>query len=286
MDACDRNRTDLTELLAEGRDAERPAELLGHVRSCEACARELRELRAAWASLARPAAAAPPVRVRGKVLAYARDAVSGRRGVSAALREPLRRVGLPVAVGTATTALIVAAMSLRGLVAAEGATAAAFLSVALGGLLAVVAGIVQRTPLRLVRSVLVASVAAFAGYVGLSLAFPIPESVEFCRVTLLAGADVSMTSLCLLYLGMAVLYAGVPAGLAAYVWADARWRLAAPVAEGGVLALLSLPVLGLHFGVADAILGASVLSGLLLGATGGGALGGWARRRTLAGGRA
>lgn len=281
MADCRIDRTELTGLLAAGRAPERETELLAHVESCDECARELRTLRETWKSLPDLREAAPPAALRRMVLAHARGAVAAPRTLVSEIRQGVRPFATPVLLGAAGTALVVAALGLRGLLAVEGAAVAAGLSLALGALLALAAGVARRTPVRTVRSLLVATLVAFGGYVALVLAVPIPETVEFCRVRLLPAPEVSMASLCLLYVGVAVLYAGLPAGVAGYLWADREWRWSTALAGALLLVVLAAPVLGLHFGLQNAILGASVLAGVALGALSGGAAGGWLRRRTL-----
>lgn len=285
MDPCGRDRTELTELLRGDLPPERGDELRTHVEACEACAAELRELRAAWSRLGDPALAEvePPAFVREAVLGRARSAVASPRPLWAELRVRARQFAAPVVLGVVASGLIVAALEVRGLLAVEGAWPTAALSLALGGLLAVLAGAARRTPVRAVRSVLVASAAAFGGYVALTVALPIPETVEFCRVRLLAAPELSMSSLCLIYLTIAVLYAGLPAGLAAYVWSDRDWPWAGVLAEAALFVLLAVPVLALHFGTAELLLGLSALVGLAAGALSGGAAGRWVRRRRLSG---
>lgn len=285
MDSCERGRIELTELLLGELPPAREAELLAHVEACGKCAEELRALRSTWSRLegAGLAGAEPPAALRGTVLAHARSAVTGARPLAGEIRARTRRLAVPVLLGAGAAALIVAALEMRGLVAVRGAWATASLSLALGGLIAVLAGAARRTPVRAVRSVLVASAAAFAGYVALTVALPIPETVEFCRVRVLSARELSRGSLCLIYLAVALAYAGLPAGVAAYLWSDREWRRAGVLAQATLFLLLALPVLGLHFGTAELVLGMSALVGLGAGALSGGAAGSWLRRRRPAG---
>lgn len=296
MRVCDRDTTHLTGLLLGDLPPEREAELLDHARACAACAAELASLRAVWEELSAAGSldVAPPPALRTAVLGHARAAVrpnpvatepSGTtdpEGIGAQIWSRARRLVGPVSTGSAGAVLVVAALGLRGILTDGGPVLVAGLSVALAALLALLAGVIEGAPARTTRSVLVAGGAAFAGYAALTLAVPIPETVEFCRVRVLAGPQLSMGSLCLVYLAIAALYAGVPAGVAAYRWADRGWRGATVLAETAIFVLLAAPLLGLHLGLADAILGLSALAGLAIGSLGGGTVGGWLKGRTLA----
>lgn len=285
MVRCGRDGADLTELLLGELSSERRGELLAHVEACEACRAEWAALRDSWRRLPKAgfAEVRPPHHLRRAVLALGRSAVPERRLAWAKLGERARRFAGPALVGIVGATLIVAVSEARGLLAIEGAWPTAALSLVLGGLLAALAGGALRPPSRAVRSLPVASAAAFTGYLALTVALPIPETVEFCRVRVLAAPELSMGSLCLIYVAVAVLYAGIPAGLAAYFWSDREWRWSGALAQATLFVLLALPVLGLHFGARDLILGLSALTGLGAGALAGGAVGGWARRRRPSG---
>lgn len=283
MGRCKRGRTDLTELLLGDLPPTRRDPLLAHLERCQSCRGEFRDLRAIWARLPLAEEEMPPPFLRDVVVAYARSAAREGRSVWAELHARARQFAAPALVGVLGATLIVAVSEARGLVAIEGAWPTAALSLALGGLLAVVAGAARGTSIRAVRSVLVSSAAAFGGYVALTVALPIPETVEFCRVRVLAAPELSMGSLCLIYLAVAVLYAGLPAGLAAYLWSDREWRWATVLAQTTLFVLLAVPVLGLHFGTAELVLGLSALAGLTAGALSGVVAGRWARLRRPSG---
>lgn len=280
MDSCERAKADLAGLLLGDLPSEREGELLAHVEECAPCARELESLRATWSRLPDPALGglAPPRLLREAVLARARSAVGEPRSLGGEIWARARRFAVPVLLGVGAAALVVAALGVRGLLGVEGTGAAVVLSLILGGLVAVLAGTARETSSAAVRSVLAASAAAFAGYVVLTVALPIPDTVEFCRVRLLAAPELSMGSLCLIYLGIALLYAGLPAGVAAWLWSDRAWRPASVLAQATLFVLLAVPVLVLHLGTAELALGLSALVGLAAGALGGGAAGRWLRR--------
>lgn len=285
MDSCEREKADLAGLLLGELPSEREGELLAHVEGCAACARELASLRAAWSRLPDPVLGGlgPPRLLREVVLAHARSAVGEPRSPGAEIWARARRFAVPVLLGVGAAALVVVALGVRGLLGVEGTEAAVVLSLILGGLVAVLAGAARETSSPAVRSVLAASAAAFAGYVVLTVALPIPDTVEFCRVRLLAAPELSMGSLCLIYLGIALLYAGLPAGVAAWLWSDPAWRPASVLAQAILFVLLAVPVLVLHLGTAELVLGLSALVGLAAGALGGGAAGRWLRGRGLSG---
>lgn len=283
MDDCEIRRSELAGLLADARtDAGTDpgsARLRAHVDACPACRRELEELREVWTRLPPSAAMPPPPGLRRAVLAESR-AVGEPAGVPARrMWRPLRRVALSVGLGAAGAGAVVLSLGLRGSLSVTDPVATAWLALALAAGLAVVAhGLIERVLPPGVGGVLAASLATFTGYVVLSLVQPVPETVEFCRVSVLGADALSRGSLCLVYLGVAALYGGAPAGLAAWRWADRPSPWPTGLAVAAIFALLAAPFLGLHLGLEDLVLTASALLGLTVGALGGNLAGGLARR--------
>lgn len=251
---------------------------------CVGCAEELLVLRAVWDALPVTADPRPPLTVRASVRADARRAANQPEPVFEALWRSVRGVAVPVVLGAAATAVLVLVLHLRGAMAALGHLTAVGVSLALAAVLAVAAGGLMRSAApRPVRTVLLGSVGALGGYVVLTLVSPIADSVQICRVALFRGVAMSMGELCLIYLALAVLYAGIPMGLAAFAWggADVRWRTG--LAEAGVFALLAGLAALLQLGIEEWIITLTVLAGLAAGSFAGALTGAWARtRRTVA----
>lgn len=291
MTDCREIRDGLVEALRDATRLRDPA-VRTHLEGCAGCRQALDELRAAWEAVPTSSSSRPPGAARRKVLAYARErptatvaeppeAPTPRRVWSA-----VRSHSAPVAVGTAAAAAIVGLMHVRDGLAPDGGLWLVVLTLGLAAGLALAAAGIHRGiggTYRMVRAVLLASVAGLAGYVALTLMSPIPDTVEFCRLAFLGGADVSRGDLCLLYVGVAALYAALPVGLAAYRWADPRRRWRFGLTGALLFGLLSLPVLGLQMGTADWILTLSALGGVAAGAGVGGLMGSWAAARRVAG---
>ncbi len=123
------------------------------------------------------------------------------------------------------------------------------------------------------RAALLGGLASMGGYLVLSLLHPIPSTVEFCRVSVLGDPAMTPGQICLVYAGVAALYAGVPVGVTAYLSSAGKdgWRVG--LAEAAVFTLLALPVLVLQFGLQDAVITLTVLAGLASGAVAGGLVG-------------
>jgi len=126
---------------------------------------------------------------------------------------------------------------------------------------------------RAVRPAALPAVAALGAYLLLSLLHPIPSTVEFCQLRIFRDPAMSLGQICLVYAGVAALYAGVPVGVAAYLSSSGHGGWKVGLAEGAVFTLLALPVLGLQFGLAEVVITATVLAGVALGAVVGGVAG-------------
>lgn len=278
---CDVEPHRLLDLLPErSADDLRTAELRNHARGCADCREELEALRESWTELAAAAAVSPPARLRERVLAQARASVDAPAPGPGRPWRALRRVTLSVGLGAAGAGLVVLALGLRGHLTVTDPVAAAWFAVLLAAGLGVVSyGLAEKRTAPELRGLLAASLATFVGYTALSLLQPIPAAVDFCRVSVLGGGELSRGSLCLVYLGVAALYAGVPAGLSGWRWDGRRPGWSTGLAVAGLFVLLAAPFLGLQLGLADLILTVSALVGLALGALAGGLVGGLARRR-------
>lgn len=278
---CDVEPHRLVELLSEGPGNGGGAELREHARGCPACREELEALRDGWRGLPASAAASPPGELRDRVLEEARRAVASPGVQLARLWGGLRRVALSIGLGAAGAGLLVLGLGLRGHLTVTDPVAAAWLAVVLAAGLGVIGhGLAGDGAGAGLRGLLAASLASFAGYAGLNLLQPLPETVDFCRVSVLGAGELSTGSLCLIYLGVAAVYGGAPAGLAAWRWDGRRpaWAMGLTVAV--VVTALAAPFHGLQLGAANLALVLSALAGLGLGSLVGASAGSLVRHRT------
>ncbi|MBI4539173.1 MAG: hypothetical protein HY704_06670 [Gemmatimonadetes bacterium] len=288
MRECPDIRLDFLELLTGRLKPRAEASVLEHVAACPACAAELHALRRAWEALPASIDAKAPSSVRKRVFAYARRSRSAPGGVFGPLWATVRdELAAPVALGTAAALLIMVGTHLRGTMAPLGHAGVATLSLSLSAALAIVAGGIMRssTP-RAVRAVLLGAVGALGGYVALSLVLPLPATFEICRLALFGDDPMSLGQVCVVYLGVAAAYAGIPLGVAAYVWSGAGARWATGIAEAVLFTILAAPVLVLQAGLEETMITGTVALGLLLGSLAGGAAGTWARAHRLVRSRA
>ncbi|MFQ5690839.1 MAG: zf-HC2 domain-containing protein [Gemmatimonadota bacterium] len=281
-------RLELLDLLLGSSPPERKAELEAHVAECPDCAAELRDLLEAWNGLPQVTRVPPPPGVRAEALKYARVQAGESQPVLRAVWDAVRGVAGPVALGGTGAAAIVAALHLRGGMAPLDHPSAVALSLALAAVIALAsAGLLRGAAPRRVRTVLTGSLGGLGGYVILTLLSPIPDTVEICRIAVFRDLAMSLGEICLVYLGVALLYAGVPMALAAYAGAgEARaeeedaglpWRRG--LAEAAIFTLLSVPILVLQTGLEEMAITMTALAGLVLGAVVGGFSGTWARAR-------
>lgn len=281
---CTEIRLELLDLLQERLSPEGRASVEGHVSACASCAEELSSLREVWNALPEPAKAIPPVAIRAKALAYARGEVEQTEPVLSGLWQAVRGVAVPGALGAAAAAIIVLLLHLRGAMAPLDQPTVAALSLALAATLVAVAGGLWRsvTPRR-VRAVLLGSVGALGGYLVLTVISPIPDTVQICRVALFRNVPMSLGEVCLVYLVVAGLYAGVPMALAAYAEGGAGnpWRMGS--AEAAIFALLVAPTVVLQLGVEEAMFTLTVVLGVVAGSLAGGVSGAWIRSRRILG---
>ncbi len=284
---CTGVRLEFLDLLQDRLSPVRSAAVESHVAGCRSCAEELSSLREVWSALPEPEKAIPPVAVRARALAHARGPVDEAESVLRGLWKAVRGVAVPAALGAGASALVVLLMYLRGAMAPLDHLTVAALSLALAGALAAVAGGLLRsvTPRR-VRAVLLGSIGALGGYVVLSVISPIPDTVQICRVALFRNVPMSLGEVCLVYLVVAGLYAGVPMALAAYAEGGAGnpWRMGS--AEAVIFALLVAPTVVLQLGVEEAMFTLTVVLGVVAGSLAGGVSGAWIRSRRILGAEA
>ncbi len=294
MIACEDVRGLLPHLLpgaASYAAPEKEAAVQEHLARCPDCSRELRALEVAWETLSPAPEVRAPTAARRSVVEYARRAV-GADALEASslyrrLRVAVRALAGPVALGAVAAVLIVLLLHLRGAVVKLPSVGAAAMSLAFAALLATAtAGVLQSGAGREVRGIFSGALGALGGYVVLTLLSPIPETAEFCRVTLLGDPTLGLTELCLVYLAVAALYGGAPMTVAAYRWPGGELRWQAGALEAGGFVLLAAPVVVFQFGTAEWMITATGLLGLLLGSVVGGLAGSWAgSRRRMAPGR-
>lgn len=276
---CDVEFYRLVELLDESSEGGVP-ELRSHVRSCPSCRQELEALQGKWEGLPASMASSPPDDIGRSLLEEAREAVASPDVPLARLWDGLRRVAFAVGLGAAGAGLLVLGLGLRGHLGVSDPVPAAWLAVGLAAGLGVIGyGLIEDGAGPRLRGLLAASLASFVGYAGLNLVQPIPAAVDFCRVSILGAGELSTGSLCLIYLGGAALYAGAPAGLAAWRWDGRRpaWAMGLTVAV--VVTVLAVPFHGLQLGPGSLALAVSALLGLGLGALAGASVGSVVRRR-------
>ena len=274
---CNVDEHELVALLGGEASNDDRGELREHVSTCEACSAELRAVKEVWHGLP----SAPPVEVpavaRESVLAHARDAVAGRAGVMGDLWRTVRPVVLPATAGMAAAVVVVLVLHLGAALAVRRHLPVLALGLGLAALLSGAAGgLWNPASRRTTRSVLLGGLGSLAGYLILSLLHPIPSTVEYCQVRIFRDPAMSLGEICLVYAGVAALYAGVPVALTAFASSGGEgWRVG--LAEAAVFTFLALPVLGLQFGLENAAITATVLAGAALGAAAGGFAGGLVR---------
>lgn len=283
MSGCDEIRSEFPALLT----GEIPNGLLeavkGHLIVCPPCAEELRDLEQTWNAMPAAAELSLPSAVRERVLAYGRRPMSVPiapvRSVWKAIRGSVALLSL--AVGSALVVLV--SLHLRGALNLSGEPGAVPASVFFAAALAVALGALSRSRApSYARAVLGGALGALGGYVLLSLISPIGQTVRFCRLTLFRGAVMSMGELCVLYAAMAILYGGVPMGIAAYLWRGrARdWRVGA--VEAAIFVILVAPILLLQSVSEGWVITFTVLAALAVGSIAGGVTGSLARPRRAA----
>lgn len=283
MHDCTEARLAFLDLLGERLSPEGWAEVEAHVTECSRCARELDSLRAVWNALPAPDMAIPPAAARASALAYARHPGEQAESVLRGLWGAVRGVAVPATLGAAAAAVVVLLMHVRGAMAPLSHPAVVAVSLALAASLAVVAGGLWRsvTP-KAVRAILLGSIGALGGYLLLTVISPISDTVQICRLALFRDAPMSLGEICLVYLAVALLYAGVPMGVAAYAGgAELTWR--AGLVEAVIFALVAAPTAVLQLGFEEWFITLTVLAGLGAGSLAGGLGGTWIRFHRMAG---
>lgn len=222
----------------------------------------------------------PLVGVRERVLAYARRQVAVPAAPVASVWGAIRAFLAPVSLGVGAALVVLALLHWRGAVALVGRPEALPVSVFFAaGLAVVLGGLLRGAVASSARAVLVGALAAVGGYVVLTLISPIGETVRFCRLRLLGDAAMSMGELCLLYAGVAILYGGIPMGIAVYVWGGRVSDRRAGAVEAAIFVTLVAPILLLQSAPEGWVIALSVLVALALGSFAGGLAGSLARLR-------
>lgn len=278
MERCHDVRMQVLDLLRGPIAPELRAALDRHLAACPPCAREAAWLREAWQRVPAAADVAPPAALRAAVLAHARGEARQAPSVRSWIRVVANGFLAPVSLGAAAAFAVVILLHLRGAMAPLGhlevVALSLFLAVALAGVLA---AFLRSGAPRPVRALFGGALGSLGGYTLLTLASPIPDTVEVCRVAVLRTPTMTMGELCLTYLVVAALYAGIPVAVAAYVRsADAAWWRTG-ILEGALFTLLAAPILVLQSGLDEWLITGTVLTGLVLGAVAGGLLGSGAR---------
>ncbi len=282
--SCTAMRTEFLEALRDRMSPVTSAAVHAHLAECAACAEEFRALREVWHRLPSSADALPPSLLRDSLLARARQVAEQPEGVLRSFWAAVKGLVAPVGVGAAAAFGIVSLIHLRGAMAPLDHMGVVAAGLALAALIATVVGALWRsTASGRLRAILLGSVGALGGYLALTAVSPIPDTVQLCRVFLFHNGVMSTGEMCLVYLAVAMLYAGLPIGLAAYAWggADSDWR--SGLAEAAVFALLAAPTLLLQTGFGEWMITLTLLAGFVGGALAGGLAGTWARVRWLVG---
>lgn len=286
MEACKEVRSRFPDVLGGESSGEELGRVEAHVDRCPACSEELRAMERAWRAFPPGPVLRPSATVRRVVLEDARRAVNADvrepSGSPVSLWEAVRRLAAPVGGGVVAALLVVLLLHVRGAAAPLSPMEAVAASLAFAAVLATAAGGILHSPAAAgVRGIFAGALGSVGGYVVLTLLSPISETVELCRVTVLGGSELGLTQLCLVYLGVAALYAGAPMAVAAYLQPDGERRWSTGALQGAVFTLLAAPVVVLQFGTAEWMITGTGLLGLALGAVAGGAVGSWVRGRRV-----
>ena len=268
---CREMKERLLDLIAGDIDPDDAARVRAHLDDCAACTLELSELDEAWRALPEAADATPPVLARERVLAYASAELARPSSVLSGIRDSMRDVAAPVLTGAAGALALITLAYLRGALARLSQPLVITLSLALAAGLALTVGGLLRARMRpATRAVLTGSLAALAGYVLLTAVLPISDTVQFCGLVLFGKLRLSLGQLCLTYLGVASLYAGIPMAIAAYVWGGSSSGRRIGVAEGLVFTLLAAPLVLLQSGFDPWVIPLGAVAGFAAGALAGG----------------
>lgn len=285
---CDEIRDGLLELLGNTLEPRKAAELQAHLDGCPSCARELQELGEAWDSLPDSIEAEPPLALRARVIGLAKAEIDQRSPSLLGVRDSVREIAGPVMAGAAGALGLITLAHFRGATAPLSQPLVVALSLALASGLALAVGGLMRARIRPpTRAVLTGSLAAFGGYVLLTAMLPISDTVHFCGLVLFGTLPLSLGQLCLTYLSVAALYAGVPMAIATYVWggggggpSDDR---TIGLTEGLVFTLLAVPLVLLQSGFEPWVIPLGAVIGFGFGAVAGGFAGRWTHLWVLRG---
>ncbi len=281
---CEKLRPELLDLLGGQLEPENEERLRAHLASCDECSQELQVLRASWESLPDSVDAEPPRRVGAQILAYAGGAVVEPVGLLGGIRAAIGGVAGPVLMGTAAALAVVSVAYVRGALAPHDQTTVVALSLALAAALALAAGGLQRGGIpRSVRAALTGSLGAFGGYFILTLALPIADTVQYCGTLVFGSVRLSLGQICVVYLSVAALYAGIPMAIASYAWGGTETGARVGIAEALVFAVIAMPLVLLQLGFSQWLITLAVGVGFAVGAVGGGVAGRWTHDWVLEG---
>jgi Putative zinc-finger len=279
MTGCDDVRLEMLDLL-RGRMA--PASRVrveDHLTACAACTAELAELRLVWDALPESVDARPPAGTGRRILDYAARGVAAA-GVWVDLRRVARDFVSPAVLGAAAAFVIVSLTALRGAMSPFDRVVSVAAALVLASLLAVVGGALLRGGVSVaLRTVLLGALGAFGGYWVLDLAVPVSDAVRLCGLAVFGGGPMSLGQVCVVYLIIAGLYAGVPLAFAAYLRGGSGrpWRTG--MAEASVFGALVIPLVILQTSPQGWMIAATVAIGVVMGAILGEMSGFWMRSR-------
>ncbi len=277
MRECTETRLEMLELLQGRLTPGEKARIEDHAAVCEACDEELTALRRTWRALPALGDVRPPTVARESVLAYALSSQEEVAGTWVELKRVARAFVSPVALGAAGAFAVISLTSLRGALYSSGQMTVLSAGLVLAAMLAVVGGTLMRSAASAtLRAILLGALGAFGGYWVLSVVLPVSSAVRLCGLALFGGMTMSIGQICLVYLVVAGLYAGVPLAIAAYVWggSDKRWRTG--LAEAAIFMSLVAPLAIIQSRPEGWMITAALLLSLLIGSLTGGLLGGWA----------
>ena len=280
MRECTETQLEMLELLQGRLTPAEKARIEDHTALCEACGHELTSLGQTWRALPALVDVRPPTMVRESVLAYALSSQEEVAGTRVEMKRVARAFVSPVALGAAGAFAVISLASLRGALDTSGPMTVLSAGLVLAAMLAVVGGALLKSAASgTLRAILLGALGAFGSYWVLSVALPVSTAVGLCGLALFGGMRMSIGQLCLVYLIVAGLYAGVPLAIAAYLWGgpDKRWQTG--LAEAAIFLSLVAPLAMLQSGAEGWMITATLLLGLLIGSLAGGLLGGWAGGR-------
>ncbi len=281
---CQELSNRLLDLLTGDVEPRDEARLRAHLEGCSSCTSELQELRAGWDRLPGVIDVDPPVALRERVLTHAGTAIDRPSSILAEMKDSMRELAAPVLAGAAGALALITLAYFRGALARLSQPLVVALSLALATGLALAVGGFLRARMRpATRAVLTGSLAALGGYVLLTAALPISDTVHFCGLVLFGSLRLSLGQLCLTYLSVAALYSGIPMAIAAYVWGGPSDGNRVGLAEGLVFTILAAPLVLLQSGFEPWVVPLGAVLGFGIGAVAGRFAGRWTHSWVLGG---